>query len=312
MENPINTKLPEVFSIKCLVAHGIAVGSGDSEAQREISAIGEAIEWDTMFSLQEDLYQPFDKCNLLMIPPEKFGHQNVEGLAIDWVYTENVKKGEALVHRPTRLVKHHALYKHTSNGVAVNSTQEKANESSLNEIIERTCISLFWSGRLSVRCLGNIYSDFYLDVLATLGWKVEFYCLYRIPAVVMVLITNEFCGHYPLQSIITGFKCANSIDVAAKGAFYEAVQVIEVLYLGKGVEYLTPEQRYFFTVEGWSLMRQKIKCHIDHEPTIVPKDSDIYFRNKESMGLYYSECFVSGLPINYEKCRMEAAGIWPL
>ncbi|WIL74409.1 YcaO-like family protein [Vibrio vulnificus] len=311
-DNPINSKLPDIFSIKCLVAHGIAVGSGDSESQREISAIGEAIEWDTMFSLQEDLYQPFDKSNLLMLPPEKFGHQNVEGLAIDWVCTENVKTGEALVHRPTRLVEHNSLYKHTSNGVAVHATQKKANASALNEIIERTSISLFWSGRLSIHCLGDVYSDFYLEALAALGWKVEFYSLYRRPVVVMALITNEFCYDYPLQSIITGFKCADSIGAAAKGAFYEAVQVIEALYLGAGMEYLTHEQRFFFTLEGVRLMRRKIRHRVDHKPTIVPKDSDIYFRNKESMGFHYSECFVSGLPINYEKSRMEAAGIWPL
>lgn len=310
--NPINSKLPDIFSIKCLVAYGTALGSGDNEFQREMSVIGEAIEWDTMFSLQEDLYQPFDKSNLLMLPPEKFGHQNVKGLAIDWVYTENVKTGEALVHRPTRLTDHGALYKHTSNGVAVHSTPQKANASALNEIIERISISLFWIGRLSVHYLGVTYSDFYVEVLADLGWKVEFYSLYRRPAVVMTLITNEFCNAYPLQSIITGFKCADSIGAASKGAFYEAVQVIEALYLGEEMEYLSHDQHFFFTREGWSLMRRKIRHQIDHEPKIVPRDTDIYFRNKESMGFHYSECFVSGLPINYEKIRMEAAEIWPL
>ncbi|MEZ8330810.1 YcaO-like family protein [Vibrio splendidus] len=312
IENPINSKLPDIFSIKCLVATGIAVGSGDSESQREISSIGEAVEWDTMFSLQEDFYQPFDKSNFLMLAPEMFGHQNIDGLAIDWVYTENAETGAALVHRPTRLIEHSALYKHTSNGVAVHATQQKANESALNEIIERTSISLFWRGRLNVHCLGDVYSDFYSEVLAALGWKVEFYSLYSRPAVVMALIKNEFCNDYPLQSIITGFKCADSINVAAKGAFYEAVQVIEALYLGSGQEYLTHEQRFFFTLEGVRLMRQKIRYRVDHEPTIAPKDSDVYFRNKESMGFHYSECFVRGLPINYEKSRMEAAGIWPL
>ncbi|HIF9114987.1 TPA: YcaO-like family protein [Photobacterium damselae] len=311
-ENPINSQLPDIFSIKCLVAHGIAIGSGDSESQREISSIGEAVEWDTMFSLQEDFYQPFDRNNLLMLPPEMFGHKNVDGLAIDWVYAENTETGEALVHRPTRLVEHNALYKHTSNGVAVHATQKKANASALNEIIERTSISLFWHGRLNIHCLGDVYSDFYLEILAALGWKVEFYSLYCQPAVVMALITNEFCNDYPLQSIITGYKCADSIDVAAKGAFYEAVQVIEALYLGAGKKYLTHEQRFFFTREGVRLMRQRIKHRVDHKLTIVPKGSDIYFRNKESMGFHYSECFVRGLPINYENSRMEAAGTWPL
>lgn len=126
INNPIHSKLPDIFLIKCLVAYGTALGSGDTESQREISAVGEAVEWDTMFSLQEDLYQPFDKRNSLMLPPENFGYTNVKGLAIDWVYTENVISGEALVHRPTRLINHGALYKHTSNGVAVHSTKKKS------------------------------------------------------------------------------------------------------------------------------------------------------------------------------------------
>lgn len=312
VKNPINSNLPDYFSIKCLEAHGIAVGSGDSELQRELSAIGEAVEWDTMFSLREDFYQPFEKTNVLMLPPDNFGHQNIDGLDIDWIYVSNSKGRKSLIHRPTRLNGHNALYKHTSNGVAVHATRKKANASALNEIIERTCVSLFWNERLHVNFLRKVYSDFYLDILTNLGWRVEFYSFHRKPAVVMSLITNKFCNHCAPESMITGFKCAESIEKAAKGAFYEAVQVIEALYLGAGMSCLTNEQKFFFTHEGIKLMKHKIGQQIDRSPTIVPKDSDIYFREKQTMGLHYSECFVSGLPINYEKSRLEAAGIWPL
>lgn len=120
----------------------------------------------------------------------------------------------------------------------------------MNEIIERISISLFWIGKLSAHCLGDAYSDLYVEILADLGWRVEFYSLYHRPAVVMALICNESCNDYPLQSIITGFKCADSIGIATKGAFYEAIQVIEALYLSEGMEYLIHEQNFFFTPEG--------------------------------------------------------------
>ncbi|WP_324016967.1 YcaO-like family protein [Aeromonas hydrophila] len=312
-DNPISNNLPSMHFIKCKIAPGIAIGSGIDNRQREASAIGEAFEWDVMFELTEDITQTYDESNSKMISPALFGHSFDNIHEVDWVEAEN--SGLCFfVHRPTRTKHNHKFYNHTSNGIAVHSSRQQCITSALNEIIERTFIGLFWTAKINIEEISSTYEDDYTKIIQDEGWGISYYQLCNTPYVIMAIIFNVRNQSYNHGAVITGYKCSENIEHACCGALYEAIQVLEALYLGKGERYLSHEQRHFINNEGISAFNSKLKLaqSIDNISSISIRNDDIYYRIRDMKEFYYCECFVTNLPSYYYKQKKESPEIWPL
>ncbi|MCL1624357.1 YcaO-like family protein [Moraxella sp. Tifton1] len=305
-DNPICSSLPCIHTIKCSKAPSTAVGSGKNNLQREKSAISEALEWDTMFDMEADFIGIYSRNNELMINPSLFGHAiDISGKGIDWVLCKNLKGKERLIHRPTRNTKNFYAYTHTSNGISVHKSLELARNSAFMEIVERSYVTLFWNGkRKAKRLLKPCYFDRYISIIESKGFLVEFFSIGdEFYHVVMSVIYNRS------ELMVTGFKCSPNIMQSIQGAFYEAIQVLEAFYLG-GRDFLHENQKWLLSKKGHQLLRDKINTG-SNKVKINPDLDQVFFRDLDLDGLFYTECFVLGLPINYETSKKNNE-FWPI
>ncbi|WP_341773975.1 YcaO-like family protein [Burkholderia gladioli] len=312
--NPLSAALPPLAICQCQHAPGCAWGTGPSENTRTLTAYAEAVERDVMYSLREDLVAPYSP-HISFISPTRFGHPEPSHDAVEWVYFVDDNNDSVLIHRPTRLSTRPAMYRHTSNGIAVHVTRAQAYDAAVMEVFERHWLVDFWEQRVNPVAVAEPESDAVRNVKSA-GWNPIFLVLARCPFVAMCILQADETIPPPRSGgVCVGAKAHHELQSACLGAFFEALQLAEGVSSSVSLETLTTSAKYFFNGNGRRQLLARVAAADGLMDTLPSNgsitDARIYRREIELDDFFYCEVQISGLN-SYPPGRLSGGYFLPL
>jgi hypothetical protein len=259
IENPLSPALPPMAMCPCLSAPVSGFGAGASEPQRIASAYGEAVERDAIWTAREDFVGPCAKGYIL---PMGMDCRPAGSEEVEWAYYQSTQGGRFAVHRPTRGSARPAFHMPVSIGSAVHSTPALAMANALNELRERAVMQDVLDGKRQLAAAAA--PDALTPLVALLrkaGWDMHFWHA-RVGELsfALVLAMAMQASPVPVQATVAGAKVRASGSAAAAGAMYEALQLIEYLYLAPSLAQLPPGLVYYLSGPGRHILQAHIQA----------------------------------------------------
>lgn len=257
IDNPLSATLPPVAVCQCAHAPVNGCGTGADEAQRVVSAYGEAIERDAIWTGKEDFVARYQDGFIL---PRGIDVRPPRAQELEWAYFYAADGERHSVHRPCRGSTRPALYTPISTGAAVHVSASMAMEGALNELRERLTLQDILLGERTLHLVQpSALLAALVGVLDELGWDIQLrQCQAGASHFALALVVARETDAFAAGTTVAGAKVHASPDDAVAGAVHEALQFVELLYLDRESTQVPDNLRYYLSADGGNLLTERI------------------------------------------------------